>query len=138
MVSAFSIISPEKKTFTDIADDAWYKDYVETASGAGIVNGSGNSFDPEKSITREDAVVILNRVAKLFSAEFEGYKEFSDMNDVSSYALTSVGAFYQNKVLNGKDDGSFCPKENITRAEATQLIYSFTEKLGEKYGEVSK
>ncbi len=46
-------------TFVDVARDAWYFDYVETAAEAGILNGKGDGkFAPDDNITVAEAVKI--------------------------------------------------------------------------------
>lgn len=49
--------------FIDIDGDEWYADYVQAAADMGLVDGySDGSFGPEDSITRAEAVAIVNRV----------------------------------------------------------------------------
>lgn len=124
IVSAFSIKSGKSVSFEDVPADAWYAEAVNNASGAEIILGYEEKFNPESYITRQDAAVIMGRIAKLFNIEYSGYKSFDDMDNVSLYAVTTVGAFYSSEILKGNGNGSFCPLENITRAEASQLIYS--------------
>ncbi len=46
-------------TFSDVASDAWYFDYVETAAEMGILNGKGDGkFAPDDNITVAEAVKI--------------------------------------------------------------------------------
>ena len=46
-------------TFADVAKDAWYFDYVETAAEMGILNGKGDGlFAPDDNITVAEAVKI--------------------------------------------------------------------------------
>lgn len=138
IVSAFSVVANNEVAFNDVSDDAWYSSSVKAACGAQLINGYDGMFNPQSFITREDAAVILGRVAKLFKITYGGYKEFLDMNDVATYALTTVGAFYENGVVSGSADGNFYPKSNITRAEAAQLIYNFVEDMAVKCSGVTK
>ena len=124
VASAFSIKSTNSSPFDDVAGDAWYAEAVNNASGAGIITGYEGKFNPENCITRQDAVVIMGRIAKLLDIEYVGYKAFDDMADVSLYAVTTVGSFYSSGILSGNGQGSFNPLDNITRAEASQLIYN--------------
>lgn len=56
----------DKETFTDVAKDSWYHGFVEWGSAEKLINGIGEGlFAPEKTITREDAAVIICRYAKL-------------------------------------------------------------------------
>ncbi len=129
VASAFSIKSGKGASFEDVSNDAWYAEYINDASGAGIISGYDGKFNPENCITRQDAVVIMGRIAKLFGIEYAGYKAFDDMENISLYAVTTVGAFYSNGILNGNGEGAFCPIDYITRAEASQLIYNFVSDM---------
>ena len=71
----------------------------------------------------------MGRIAKLFDIEYAGYKAFDDMGSISLYAVTTVGAFYSNGILNGNGEGVFYPIDNITRAEASQLIYNLVSDM---------
>lgn len=129
VASAFSIKSERKASFEDVPGDAWYTDAVNNASGAEIIMGYDGKFNPESCITRQDAVVIMGRVAKLFDVEYSGYKAFDDMSNVSLYAVTTVGSFYSSNLISGNGQGSFFPLNSITRAEASQLIYSLVSDM---------
>lgn len=123
IVSAFSVDS-EGKSFLDVAEDAWYFQYVKKASGAEIISGYEGNFRPNDYITRQDAAVIIYRTAKLLGVQYVGFQEPVDMTDISLYALTAVGTLYNNNVISGVGGGKFAPLENITRAQAAQLLYS--------------
>ena len=123
VAQAFSISGKSAASFEDVPSGAWYASSVSNASGAGIIQGFDGKFNPENPITRQDAVVIMGRIAKLFDIEYTGYKAFDDMEDVSLYAVTTVGALYSSGIVNGDGQGSFHPLDNITRAEASQLLY---------------
>ena len=129
VASAFSINSEKTASFEDVPDDAWYTEYINDASGAGIITGFDGKFNPESYITRQDAAVMMGRIAKLFCIEYAGYKAFDDMENVSLYAVTTVGAFYSNGILNGNGEGAFSPLDSITRAEASQLIYNLVSDM---------
>ena len=49
--------------FVDVRDSAWYANYVAVAAELGLIEGyGGNVFRPDATITRAEAVVILNSV----------------------------------------------------------------------------
>lgn len=48
--------------FTDVAEDAWHSQYVETASRLSLIQGyNDGTFKPNANITRAQACVIVNR-----------------------------------------------------------------------------
>lgn len=53
------------KTFTDVADNMWYKAAVQKLSASGIVDGyPDGTFRPDKNILREEAVKMLVMTTK--------------------------------------------------------------------------
>lgn len=111
------------KTFTDVNEDDWFFAYISAAAEIGIVNGlSDGSFNPNGLITRQDAAVMIHRLAKFKGYIPEGKKEFADSADIAPYATEAIGALAANAVVDGSD-GYFRPLNNTTRAEAAALIY---------------
>ncbi len=111
------------ENFDDVSDDAWYAQYVGGAAKYGIINGtSASTFSPDAFITREDAAVIAYRALKGEGIILNGGADFEDSMSISLYAITAVGAFKENGILSG-DGVNFYPKNNITRAEAAQLLF---------------
>ena len=48
--------------------------------------------------------------------------EIPDRDEISSYATNDVLVLYKKGVLSGMGDGSFAPKQNVTRAQAAKVI----------------
>ena len=46
------------------------------------------------------------------------------MDEISDYAAEAVKRMYALGIINGYEDGSFRPKNSITRAEAAKILYS--------------
>lgn len=128
VVEAFKIEKSEaEEHFKDVPVDAWYCSYVISALNNKIVSGiSSELFGTGESITRQDAAVILQRAIDVCVISLEKEKtliNFTDYDDVSDYALTSVDSLARFGILNGFEDGSFRPFAPITRAEAAKVIY---------------
>ena len=135
VVSAFSIKgSNSNGTFQDVSSDAWYAPYIKTAADSGIMLGDDNGkFRPDDNITRQDAAVIIYRVADLIGKPYIGFKDFKDRDDVSLYAWNAVGALYHNAIISGVGDDVFAPHSDITRAQAAQILYNcLTDMTSEK------
>lgn len=135
VVSAFSISGSEGQ-FDDVDKEAWFAPYVQKAAGAGIIMGDSGNFRPNEFITRQDAAVIIYRIAELLGIDYIGFQQTSDMNDVSLYAWTAVGALYSNGVIGGVGGGKFAPRDNISRAQAAQLLYNAIKDMEQKVSEV--
>ena len=113
--------------FSDVKDD-WYKEYVETAYKNGIVKGiDDNTFGIGKPVTREDACVMISRAAEAYYRTFNKkitLVDFNDFDSVEEYAKVGVDILARANIISGFDDGTFRPKQNITRAEAAKIIYN--------------
>lgn len=130
IASAFSV-SAQKIEFDDVNKDDWFYPYVSVTAGAGIIQGYDGKFNPNANITREDAALIIYRLSSKLGKDYIGSANFGDINDVSLYALTAVMGLGNAGIVNGDKDMKFNPKNNLTRAEAAQLIYNFIGKLAQ-------
>ncbi|MDY3030900.1 MAG: S-layer homology domain-containing protein [Clostridia bacterium] len=109
--------------FTDVRDDAWYKEYVGRAVGSGLVNGLGNgTFGVGENISRQDIAVILWNGIKS-KAENGSADAFIDNDAVSDYAKEAVNAMRYLNIIAGYEDNTFRPSNAATRAEAAKLLY---------------
>ncbi len=118
IVGMFGLEESAENIFTDVADDAWYKEYVEKAVAAGLIQGDGGNFNPDATITRQDAAVILYRLG---IAAGETEVEFSDEANVADYAKDAVEVLASAGIINGSD-GKFNPANAITRAETAAIL----------------
>ncbi len=114
--------------FEDVAAGAWYAEAVNNAFGLGLITGDGNAFRPDDIITREDAVVIMNRVlTKLFGeTESEGEAAFDDKEEIADYAVKAVKSLTEKGLVKGRGSNEFAPKGNLTRAETAQLLHNLS------------
>ena len=99
-----------------------------------VVNGvSEDSFDPEASISRQDAVVMLYRLVKMTREDFDYGRDtaqFSDNGLISDYARDAVDKMTAIKVIGGYSDGTFAPQKTLTRAEAAKIIKTLLDAVG--------
>ena len=94
---------------------------INNLANIGILKGKGkNIFAPYDNITREDAAVILERMAQKMSImrENESFRTFDDEASVSSYAISSVQNITRLCIMEGKANNRFCPKDLLTKEEA--------------------
>ena len=111
--------------YVDMDGNAWYYDDVAKMVEIGAIKGSSSTaMRPNDYITREEAVVILNRLLGLQYSERALKKTFSDIRTLSDWAEDNVLAFIENGFINGYEDGSLRPTRAITRAEIVKLIAS--------------
>ncbi len=120
--------------FEDVSVDDWFYPYVAKAFELRVINGiSDNLFGAGQSVTRQDAVVILERAMKLTrtltSTQEEEAVVFTDNDDIAEYAADAIKTFSSLKVINGYEDGSFAPRGNITRAEGAKIIKALLDAI---------
>ena len=113
--------------FIDVRPDDWFFKYVSILADKGIVNGRGNGeFVPSAFITREDMAVIAQRCAADLGIDLIAEKEvhdFADATNFADYSKESVMTLYAAGIISGMPDGTFMPKNNLSRAEAAVVIY---------------
>ena len=110
---------PVTVSFQDVPADAWYADAVNTLASLGIITGVGDDrYEPDRAITRAEFTVIAMRFAKLPAG---GQNIFSDVSAEDWYYEQVVGAVAYGWI-GGYSDGTFRPKETITRAEVTAIV----------------
>ena len=134
VVCAFSLkASDSKGSVSNLPSDAWYTPYIKIAAAVGIMQGDeSGDFRPLDNISRQDAAVIIYRVADSIGKQYIGFKDFNDRDNISLYAWSAVGALYQNGIISGMGDGCFSPHSNITRAEAAQILYNCLNSMTSK------
>lgn len=112
--------------FADVPKTAWFYKYVASAKEAGIVSGvSDFSFGAGGLMTRQDVAVIVSRIVDKFNIsvpEAGGMKIFNDEDEMSDYAKDAIDKLVRLGVLDGFADGSFKPKDALTRAQAAKII----------------
>ncbi len=114
-----------KSTFTDVQADAWYYIYVASAEKLGIAQGYGDGkFGVNDPVTRQDAITIIYRAAKIKKLSLEKFNgsvdSLKDKDQIASYAKDAVAALYNTGVYLDASDpkkvDTFEPTRNATRA----------------------
>ena len=118
---------PESQKFSDVSDDMWFSKAVDIGTRAGIISGYDDGrFGAYDNITRQDAATVLMRVKEACSVAISNSvtpEEFTDKEEIASYAEKAVSELQKYGVVNGYEDGTFRPIGELTRAEAVTLIY---------------
>ena len=123
LVRAFDLEIKEGKVFDDTRGH-WAENIITTAYGHGIIRGySERSFGPDDLISREQVLVMLVRALGDINLESPEDIIFTDQDQISSWAREDVLKAGFAQISKGYPDGSFKPLENITRAEASSMIY---------------
>lgn len=132
IVRGLGLCEKSGAVFTDVEPDDWFYSFVNTAYSYGIVNGvSDSEFNPDGTITREEAAVMSARAAGLcgMDTELNAFEArdilavFFDYVQVSEWAAGALAFCYDNGILSGETD-EIKPKEAVTRAEIAQLLFN--------------
>ena len=121
IVNAVGILYEGKVAdFPDVATDSWSSPYIAAAKEAGIITGHlDGTFRPHAKVTREQ---IAAMVARAFDLELKGTAiKFKDV-PADSWSKDSIDILASNKIVNGYPDGTFKPRNSITRAQFAKVI----------------
>ncbi|MBQ9931777.1 MAG: S-layer homology domain-containing protein [Firmicutes bacterium] len=126
-------LSPQAvDNFVDISDNSWYAGYVGTAYTYGIVKGtSDTTFNPEGTISRQEAAVMVARAAGLCGMDTKLSEtairnmlaQFADYRTCSSWATESLAFCYSEDILS-QADLEIQPKTPIKRCEIARMLYN--------------
>ena len=121
IVSVKGVNDIVENVFSDVNEGEWYYEPVSKAAAAGYVTGDADgAFRPNDYITREEAAAVLARAYNISGSGSIG--EFSDAMSVSDWAVAYVSGLLEGGVITGYEDGTFRPKDNITRAEVVVML----------------
>ncbi len=118
--------------FADVTFSDWYAPYVGTAGSYGIVNGtSETTFNPNGTISRQEAAAMVARAAKLCGMETETevgmirdvLAQFGDYVKTAEWSREAL-AFCYNKNILDQSDLEIRPNDNILRSEIAQMLFN--------------
>jgi hypothetical protein len=106
--------------------------YIKAAYSIGIVNGKGDGsiYDPEGSITRQEAACMLMRSYRVLDREdyrVPLYSKFQDYDQMGTWAIDDMGAAVGLGVMNGVSDSLFDPTGTYTREQAVTTFLRLHE-----------
>ena len=119
-------------SFTDVEIGRYYTTAVAWACRNGIADGMGETkFGPNDAITREELVTLMYRYAQYFGHSCIGtsIEGFVDAGSVSAYAYNAMCWAYKAGVVTGTTGSRLNPQGTASRAEAAQMIMSFSSFL---------
>lgn len=124
-VRALGLPTDGKSSFTDVKSTDWFASAVGVAAEYGLVNGyEDGSFKPDASITRQEAMAMAQRAAKV--AELTGktgeLTAFSDANSVADWAKAAAQFNVGSGLIVGKGSATLDPTGSITRAESATVL----------------
>lgn len=118
------LISPkpeeQKISFTDVPEDAAYKDAVYKLVENGVLNGyPDGTFRPAGNLTRAELCKMIN--LSMGYTDTTGAAGFPDLVDTEWYMPHVLAAQNAGYII-GDDTGIFRPNDNITRQEVCAIL----------------
>ncbi len=107
----------------------WAIDAVNVMVRRGVFEGyDDGSFKPQQVISREEMVAVIIRT---FSNEIgRSALTYTDADTVSEWAREYLEKATGLSLVEGYPDGSFRPRQTITRAEAAKVMYNYMHYAG--------
>ena len=125
--------------FDDVAANSWYAEAIRWAASEGIVGGYGNGlFGTNDPITREQFAAMLYRFAQeqgydVSIGENTNILSYTDVADLSEYAISAMQWAVGAGIINGTGDGStLSPQGQATRAQVAVILTRYCENVAKQ------
>lgn len=122
-----AVVIREAKTFKDVPKTHIYYKEIMWAYQVGMIDGSGEYFNPKSSMTREQMSKILVNGFGFVSDKKYTFKDVS----VNNWSYEFVNTLYHNKITQ-LVNFTYNPKNNVTRGQLASFLVRSLEKE-EKY-----
>ena len=118
--------------FQDVAKDQWYYSDIAAAYNLGYISGSSpKAFEPDSTITREQAAVMIARLLTLeANSENDVLSTLADYEQLADWSRPYVETVFAQGILKGYPDQTFRPTRSVTRAEAMAIIDQAVKNTG--------
>lgn len=127
LVRALNLKADVTSNFIDVNESKYYYESLGIAKQLGLVSGKeGNTFDPNKEITRQDLMLLVARALKISGHDVQGnaadLSEFADSEKLAPYAVEGAASLVKMGIVKGSVNG-INPLGTATRAETAVIIY---------------
>lgn len=134
---AFGYTEVGPHPFTDVKSKDWYADDIAIAYNQGYLFGtSATTASPNDPLTREQAMVILGKNLMLQTQPGE-VLGFTDSRTFSDWAKGWIRAVSECGIISGYPDGTFRPRNNISRGETATILVKAIGNLVKEPGETT-
>ncbi len=114
--------------FKDVKAGDWYKTAVDIMARQGVIKGyEDGTFRPNQPITRREFAAIAAR----YAGNIDAWKTFRDVPP-TDWAYTLINRVAGAGWINGYEDGTFRPNNNITRAEVVAIVNRMLNRKADK------
>ena len=114
------------KNYKDLKQNDWYYSQIMTALEQGYINGtSADTMSPNKDITRQEVMVIINNIAGLNQSKFD-LSAVKDQDKIATWAKNAATNMIANGYITGYQ-GNINPSKAMKRAEAITLLDAYKQ-----------
>jgi len=135
--SALAVALYETVTGQEIEGRMYFSDTndinVQKMGYLGVVSGvGGDRFAPNNPITREQAAVMIARLAEVIGQPLpQAFPTFADNARISSWAIVGVGQMQASGIMGGVGNNQFSPRGDYTREQSIVSLLRLFELLVE-------
>lgn len=135
---AFGYTEPGPHPFTDVTPRDWFAEDIGIAYNVGYFGGtSANTASPRALVTREQAAVLLGRCLRLQGTTGAASSTFTDAYQIGGWSRGLVQEAADLGIIGGYADGTFRPRQNITRGQMACFLVRALGTLIQEPGELS-
>lgn len=114
--------------FRDVSADNIFAPAITAGRNLGIISGYDGLFHPDAPITREQAMVVLEKAMQVAGWQVSGASTavlnmYADGRQVSDFARSAVASMVRMGIISGDDRGNLNPKQPISRAEIAVVLH---------------
>ena len=130
--NVFGFTKESDIAFRDVKEDSWFYEDVKKAVAFGYIEGyEDGTMRPNRPITREEASKIIAIASGLDDQILDLAPSFKDMDKIGNWAVKYVSIMKDKGYVIGYEDGTFRPKRQITRGEATKILANINRDMEE-------
>lgn len=112
-------MNDRKKTFQDVPSDHWAVGAVNALVKENMIDTNSKQFQPDEPLTREQLAIWFAEAWKLKRG---ADVPFTDVKETDA-AYDAIEKLVASGIANGYEDGTFRPKETVTRAQFAIFFY---------------
>ena len=135
------IIKGEGIKYENKENEKWSKPYIEKAEEKYYIK-NGQFTNYEKEITREEMAEIISNYLRYGEDVENSQKTYlvkpkiGDYNEIETDLRSGVLRSYYNGIITGYPDGTYKPKNSLTRAEGLTVIRRIVDKTSREEIEI--
>ena len=108
--------------FSDVSESDWFAPYVLRCYAAGVMMGDNGKANPNATITRQQAMVMLCRALGIAPVNEPDLSAFTDSDKVGAWAAPYVAAMVESGIVGGIGNGQLAPGGNLSRAALMTIL----------------